>query len=194
MFCSLLSLLFRYNIESEFPKRLNSFLLFYCIDKIIYLLLAIVAYYLYLKTGLNIDIFIISITLLITIYVIIIAILCLIGYINFCRRKNSFINPYDYMLIRLAARIELKQIKRYHIVSRLPTDSHSYMKKAIDTAATNVILYNKQLKKSLNIIVIYYCSIFYVLFLAYDYVYFKVTDITFERFWQAIVWTFPSLQ
>lgn len=193
MLSRLLTLLFRHKIKSEFPARLNLFLLFYSVEKIIYLLIGIGAYYIFMKIGLSLNTFILTVAVVCTMYLGILAIFIGINYYHFCRSKNGFINPYDYMLIMLATNIELKRLKCDRFTFRLQRDKYIDMKEAIRKAATDLIRYNRQLKKTLNIIVIYYCSIFYILFLAYDFVYFKVTDITFHRFWQAASWMFPSL-
>lgn len=97
------------------------------------------------------------------------------------------------MLISLATRLELKKLKNHRFLSRLQSAKQIDINVAISKAAIDLMLYNRKLKRSLNVIVIYYCIVFYILFLAYDYVYFKVTDITFNKFWQALSWAFPSL-
>lgn len=193
MLSRLLALIFRRNIKTEFPARLNFYILLYSVEKIIYLLVAIVVYYIFIRIGLTRDDFILTLTAIITLYVGIIIIFAGIKYFRFCLNERKFINPYSYMLISLATRVEIKKLNSCRFLSKLQPDKYIDIKVAAGKAATDLIIHNRKLKRSLNIIVLYYCIVFYILFLAYDYVYFKVTDITFNNFWQALALAFPSL-
>lgn len=175
-------------IKRDFPAAINYMLAMAVIQRLAILAAIVIGYFVCIDIHENPHFYIACVTLFLALHVLIACSVGIFIYAGYCFHLGRIPGLYD-IVAHIAARDVEKEIHAKHrLLWRLIKCSGINIQQLSRAAAADLARYDKEIRRLLIIKLAYYAAIIATYLGCYKFIYEKLIDVDFTRFWHPFLW------